>query len=143
MGGRRPIPEDCGDGVLQPERGEECDDGNNVDGDTCEADCRLPRCENGIVDRGEVCFAPQATPQAISGAYAGGSLAGLTDCDGDGDLDVVLLARPEANQNAEIFALRNVGDGSFLPPVRTATSFRTGLRISRSSMAMTNMMLSS
>jgi len=32
----------CGDGVLDP--GEECDDGNNIDGDGCSADCTL-ECE--------------------------------------------------------------------------------------------------
>ena len=29
----------CGDGVVDP--GEDCDDGNNVSGDGCEADCTL------------------------------------------------------------------------------------------------------
>jgi len=31
----------CGDGVLNP--GEQCDDGNNINGDGCSADCRLER----------------------------------------------------------------------------------------------------
>ena len=31
----------CGDGVLNVLAGEECDDGNNVDGDGCQADCTL------------------------------------------------------------------------------------------------------
>jgi len=43
----------CGDGILQP--GEECDDGNNVDGDGCQADCTNPRCGDGILDAGEEC----------------------------------------------------------------------------------------
>jgi cysteine-rich repeat protein len=42
----------CGDGVVDP--GEECDDGNTVDGDGCNG-CALPRCGNGIVDPGETC----------------------------------------------------------------------------------------
>src|SRR5688572_21025309 len=29
----------CGDGAMQP--GEECDDGNDVDGDGCNRDCRV------------------------------------------------------------------------------------------------------
>lgn len=33
------IPEDCGDGILDP--GEECDDANNTSGDCCRLDCRL------------------------------------------------------------------------------------------------------
>ena len=35
------VPVTCGDGVLRA-ASEECDDGNNVDGDGCEADCQLP-----------------------------------------------------------------------------------------------------
>lgn len=31
----------CGDGVLQEEFGEACDDGNGDDGDGCETDCTL------------------------------------------------------------------------------------------------------
>jgi len=43
----------CGDGVLDV--GEECDDGNTVDGDGCQADCRLPGCGDGVIDPGEEC----------------------------------------------------------------------------------------
>ncbi len=32
---------DCGDGILQPWEGEECDDGNNKDGDGCTAHCKF------------------------------------------------------------------------------------------------------
>jgi len=39
----------CGDGFLQP--GEVCDDGNNVSGDGCSADCKsIETCGNGLVD---------------------------------------------------------------------------------------------
>ncbi len=31
----------CGNGVLEPALGEECDDGNHVSGDGCSADCRV------------------------------------------------------------------------------------------------------
>lgn len=48
----------CGNGTA--EAGEECDDGNAVDGDFCEADCALPFCGNGIVDPGEECDPPAA-----------------------------------------------------------------------------------
>jgi cysteine-rich repeat protein len=30
----------CGDGEFQPGAGEECDDGNNIDGDGCDANCQ-------------------------------------------------------------------------------------------------------
>ena len=43
----------CGDGNLDP--GEECDDGNNTDGDGCQGDCTNPRCGDGILDPGEDC----------------------------------------------------------------------------------------
>ena len=47
----------CGDGEL--DEGEECDDGNNVDGDGCAADCTIeppvPFCGDGNVDSGEEC----------------------------------------------------------------------------------------
>ena len=49
----------CGNGVV--EDGEECDDGNPVDGDGCESTCRLtpPRgfCGDGLLDPGEECDA--------------------------------------------------------------------------------------
>jgi cysteine-rich repeat protein len=32
----------CGDGQLQTDQGEECDDGNTDDGDDCNTDCTLP-----------------------------------------------------------------------------------------------------
>jgi cysteine-rich repeat protein len=38
----------CGDFI--PDDGEECDDGNNTDADTCEANCSFPVCGNSIVD---------------------------------------------------------------------------------------------
>ena len=46
----------CGDGVINP--GEECDDGNNDNGDGCSSVCEVeyqPYCGNEIVDVGEEC----------------------------------------------------------------------------------------
>ncbi len=44
----------CGDATVDP--GEECDDGHNVDGDGCSADCQLePYCGDGTRDPGEQC----------------------------------------------------------------------------------------
>jgi cysteine-rich repeat protein len=47
----------CGDG--DHDAGEECDDGNNEDGDGCSADCRIeqddPFCGDGQLDQGEAC----------------------------------------------------------------------------------------
>jgi cysteine-rich repeat protein len=43
----------CGDGILDP--GQECDDGNDVNGDSCDVNCTLPACGNGIADFPEDC----------------------------------------------------------------------------------------
>jgi cysteine-rich repeat protein len=43
----------CGNNLVEP--GEQCDDGNTINGDTCEADCTLPRCGNSILDPNEQC----------------------------------------------------------------------------------------
>jgi cysteine-rich repeat protein len=51
---------DCGNGRIDP--GEECDDGNQVNGDGCQVTCRLPRCGDGIVDVGEECDDGNASP---------------------------------------------------------------------------------
>ena len=51
-------PPACGNGKVQASKGEICDDGNNVSGDGCSADCRSQEtCGNGIVDAasGEQC----------------------------------------------------------------------------------------
>jgi cysteine-rich repeat protein len=54
-----PPPPVCGNGVV--EEGEQCDDGNTVDGDGCSANCTVetppppPCCGNGIVEQGETC----------------------------------------------------------------------------------------
>jgi cysteine-rich repeat protein len=33
------VIEFCGDGILQPGLGEQCDDGNNQSGDGCDSNC--------------------------------------------------------------------------------------------------------
>jgi cysteine-rich repeat protein len=43
----------CGDHVV--ELGEECDDGNAVDGDGCDSNCTTTRCGNDVVTAGEQC----------------------------------------------------------------------------------------
>lgn len=50
-------PPECGDGVVDEALGESCDDGAaNADApSTCRADCTLPYCGDGIVDRDEDC----------------------------------------------------------------------------------------
>jgi cysteine-rich repeat protein len=43
----------CGDGVL--DAGEQCDDGNGIDGDGCDSNCTPTGCGNGVVSPGEDC----------------------------------------------------------------------------------------
>ncbi|WP_422884877.1 DUF4215 domain-containing protein [Nannocystis pusilla] len=44
----------CGNGEV--EGGEECDDGNDVEGDGCEPSCvPTPQCGNSMIEQGEVC----------------------------------------------------------------------------------------
>ncbi len=47
----------CGDGVVDPGGGEECDDGNAVNGDGCSTECleEVEGCGNGVIDPGEEC----------------------------------------------------------------------------------------
>jgi len=46
----------CGDGIIERDKGEVCDDGNITDGDGCSANCKsLETCGNGIQDINETC----------------------------------------------------------------------------------------
>ena len=50
------VDESCGDGFVDSEAGEQCDDGNHVSGDGCRSDCRSNEmCGNAVVDKGEQC----------------------------------------------------------------------------------------
>jgi len=48
------VPSECGDGVVN-QAGEECDDGNDVNGDGCDSNCTPTDCGNGVVTEGERC----------------------------------------------------------------------------------------
>ena len=46
----------CGDGIFDPAGGEQCDDGNLIDGDGCSSTCTLESfCGDGILDPNEAC----------------------------------------------------------------------------------------
>ena len=51
---RQVVPARCGDGVVN-QIGEECDDGNTVNGDGCDNNCTVTRCGNGVLTAGEQC----------------------------------------------------------------------------------------
>jgi len=65
----------CGDGV--PDVGEECDDGNAVDGDGCDGNCTVTACGNGIAT-------PSTGEQCDDGNTAGGDC-----CDGGCQFEAV------------------------------------------------------
>jgi cysteine-rich repeat protein len=54
----------CGDNVVQPEVGEECDDGNTTAGDNCSPSCIKEVCGNGIQDVKEECDLGKANDNA-------------------------------------------------------------------------------
>jgi cysteine-rich repeat protein len=58
----------CGDGNLDP--GEQCDDGNNVSCDGCNAACQIEACGNGKVECAEECDAGPQNGQPGSGCDA-------------------------------------------------------------------------
>ena len=77
----------CGNGKVEAAEGEQCDDGNKVNGDGCR-DCRI-ECGDGLLDReiGEQCE-PQYTPKDAAGV----STTCTSDCRlkpfcGDGKLN--------------------------------------------------------
>jgi cysteine-rich repeat protein len=76
----------CGDGIVQATSGEECDDGNTVNGDGCETDCTAtPVCGDNEVNR------PEETCDGTDDAVCTGDCRapGTTDectCCGDGVL---------------------------------------------------------
>lgn len=52
-GGGGGITRYCGDGLLHPERGEECDDRNTVDGDGCSSTCKIEEVLGEIIEEEE------------------------------------------------------------------------------------------
>src|SRR5204863_12611 len=62
----QPIRDANGNPDLKDPRNEICDDGNNIDGDGCSADCRsTENCGNGKIDPGEECDDGK-TPEGVS-----------------------------------------------------------------------------
>ena len=45
----------CGDGFINRAAGEQCDDGNSLDGDFCSATCQLLNCGDGVKNSFEQC----------------------------------------------------------------------------------------
>ncbi len=49
------LPTFCGDGSVNAAAGEECDDGNNTNGDGCDLNCIVETCGNGVIQINEDC----------------------------------------------------------------------------------------
>jgi len=74
----------CGDGDVDP--GEECDDGNNDDGDGCASDCTAemgtPVCGNGILEGAEICEVSDEVDCTSLGVFIGGTAHCNAWCNG-------------------------------------------------------------
>ena len=101
-------PPRCGDGYLDP--GEQCDDGNDVNGDGCNASCTLELCGNGIVDSGERCDAGAAN--GLDNCCS--ATCQLLDPDGDGicNRDDICPADADNDSDGDGFCI----GGAFNPP---------------------------
>lgn len=85
----------CGDAFVDPDLGEECDDGNNDDTDDCLGNCTLAKCGDGVVRFGsEDCDDGNAddTDACVSTCVAatcgdGFVQAGVEDCDDGNTMD--------------------------------------------------------
>ncbi|HSC87573.1 MAG TPA: hypothetical protein VLC09_09900, partial [Polyangiaceae bacterium] len=54
-GGADPSGPRCGDGMVDTQEGEDCDDANHDNSDDCLDTCRLPTCGDGFVQGDELC----------------------------------------------------------------------------------------
>jgi cysteine-rich repeat protein len=98
-------PGGCGDGITQPQYGEECDDGNDEDGDGCTNECRNAVCGDGIVGPGEACDdgndvdCDDCNNDCVIDACGNGVVSCTEECDDgnasntDGCLNTCALAR--------------------------------------------------
>ncbi|MBU1198458.1 MAG: DUF4215 domain-containing protein [Nanoarchaeota archaeon] len=75
-----PIPPGCGNGVVAGN--EECDDGNNIDGDGCSTYCKSEDCGNNRVEVGEVCDGTDLNGKNCDtiGDFTGGTLGCKDNC---------------------------------------------------------------
>ncbi len=74
----------CGDGLVEFQFGEQCDDGNTVAGDGCEPNCQPTTCGGSLCDDGNSCTADSCTdPATATCSFA--PVADGTACEVDGD----------------------------------------------------------
>ncbi|MBI4599847.1 DUF4215 domain-containing protein, partial [Candidatus Uhrbacteria bacterium] len=92
-------PPHCGDGVIQSNEGEQCDDGNDENNDICSNICR--RNQNPVETQ------PQQKPAAPTGLAA----ASVTAAE-------IALAWTDASTDETLFILERSGDGTTFAPLR-------------------------
>lgn len=111
----------CGDGVV--DANEVCDDGNNVDGDGCAANCASDEtCGNGVVDSGESCEdgntvgADGCSATCVSEFCGNSQMDGNESCDdgntADGDGCSATCASDETCGNSVIDGGEDCDDGN-------------------------------
>jgi cysteine-rich repeat protein len=109
----------CGD-IVDPI--EECDDGNLVDGDGCDSNCRLTGCGNGVVTTGEQC--DDGNAEAGDGCRADctieacgdGILDPLEQCDDGNQVDgdgCDVICRPTGCANGHVTSGEQCDDANF------------------------------
>ena len=122
------VPPNCGDGVVALDEGEECDDGNRVDGDRCSAACQLEAastCGDGVLDLrlDEQCddgnqgpndgCSPACQLEEVGQQCGDGSQDGLEVCD-DGNTQNGDGCNPTCNlQNTTTTFVGAVGQSGF------------------------------
>ena len=92
----------CGDGVVDVNAGEGCDDANGVDSDVCRNNCEVARCGDGVVQAGvEECDDGNAVDTddcrnncEIARCGDGVVQAGIEECDGSADCGIDCISLP-------------------------------------------------
>ncbi|MFO0550990.1 MAG: hypothetical protein U0271_21545 [Polyangiaceae bacterium] len=96
-------PETCGDATLTPDTDEQCDDGNETDGDGCSATCQL--------ELGQYCLGvPELTLGTVTFDLADGTNGFSSSCVGDGGPEIVLMFTPPQAGSLTISATGETSD---------------------------------
>ncbi|MDQ7023627.1 MAG: hypothetical protein Q9M97_09120 [Candidatus Gracilibacteria bacterium] len=100
----------CGDGIVDSSNGEQCDDGNNIDGDTCSATCEVettpvPLCTNLTVNETTGAYACSGTDVTTYRVFVDGNIAS-TNATGRGTYNIT---------NAGTYNFSCMVDGETIP----------------------------
>ncbi len=98
----------CGDGIVnQPS--EECDDGNNIDGDGCSSSCQLESLSTIAVggkkrEYAAVILRGFTSPEALVSVYREGAVSATAIAQTDGYWQVEMTGLPEGGYNFQLTA---------------------------------------